>query len=290
MTLHYKYSIGDKVFLTKLPSYENMQYGTCRYLGDKESLLPKEYVVNGYGFDETDDGIKIYYRLDAYCDEIIQYHNRITDEYLEPSGECHPFELESDVMSADGHIIKLGDSIFYSLYDRYNGNDGTIPNIRFSFTGHGNVGSTHYFEEKNHKPMIEVTCERDFLCTYCVSGEVKEALDSRRYGDKHTAYVSQIDYGIRPGYAEEFAKEVSKKSNRSCLEYDKYSIEQWLKFLGVYDETMEAIDRWIKIRDGKSSNKKPQTKKKKAKKDEDKLQEFLSSLTEEQKKKLKEML
>lgn len=289
MTLKYKYSIGDKVLLVKLPSYENRQYGFGRYLDDKESLLPKEYVVNGYGFDETDDGIKIYYRLDAYLDEIIQYHNRITDEYLEPSGECHPFELESDVMSADGHVIKLGDSVFYNLYNRYNGNDGTIPYISFSFTGHGNVVSTHYFEEKNHKPRIEVTYERDFLCTYCVNGKVREALDARRYGDKHTESASMIDYGIRPGYAEAFAEEISKKSNRWYLEHNKYDTEQWLKFLGVYEETMAAIDKWIKKRDGKS-NKKSQAKKKKTKKDEGKLKNILSTLTEEEKKKLKEML
>jgi hypothetical protein len=287
MTLKYKYSIGDKVLLVKSPSYENRQYAQFRYSDDMELASPKEYVVNGYGFDETGDGIKIYYRLDAYCDEIIQYHNRITDEYLEPSGECHPFELESDVMSADGHVIKLGDSVFYSLYDRYNGNDGTIPNITFSFTGHGNVVSIHYFEEKNYKPRIEVTYERDFLCTYSVNGKVKEALDARRYGDKHTEHVSQIDYGIRPGYAEAFAEEISKKSNRWYLEHNKYDTEQWLKFLGVYEETMAAIDKWIKKRDGGS---KSSAKKKKPKKDEGKLKNILSTLTEEEKKKLKEML
>ena len=287
MTLHYKYNIGDKVLLVKLPSFDNRQYGSFRYSGDVESLLPKEYVVNGYGFEETDDGIKIYYRLDAYCDEIIQYHNRITDEYLEPSGECHPFQLESDVMSADGHIIKLGDSVFSNLYNRYNGENGTVPNIDFSFTGHGNVVSTHYFEEKSHKPRIEVTYERDFLCTYCVNGNVREALDSRRYGDKHTEVASMIDYGIRPGYAEAFAEEISKKSNRWDLEHNKYNIEQWLKFLGVYDETMAAIDKWIKKRDKGS---KSSAKKKKAKKDEGKLKNILSTLTEEEKKKLKEML
>ena len=282
MTLKFKYSIGDKVLLVKLPSYENRQYGTFRYSNKKEIQLPKEYVVSGYGFDETYDGIKQYYRLDAYCDEIIQYYNKITDDYLEPSGECHPFELETDVMSADGHIIKLGDSVFYSLYDRYNGKDGTVPNVSFSFTGHGKVVSTHYFKEKNLKPRIEVTYERDFLCTYCIDGKVKEALDARRYGDKHTEYVSQIDYGVHPGYVEAFAEEISKKPNRCYLKYNKYEVEEWLKFLGVYDEAMTAIDKWIKIRDGKS-NKKP-------KKDEGKLQDILSSLTEEQKKKLKEML
>jgi hypothetical protein len=249
--------------------------------------LPKEYLVSGYGFDETEDGIKQYYRLDAYCDEIIQYHNKITDDYLEPSGECHPFDIESDVMSGDGHIVKIGDAVFYSLYNRYNGKDGTVPNISFSFTSHGNVVSTHYFEEKNHKPMIEVTYERDFLCTYCVNGNVKEALDGRRYGDKHTDFASMIDYGIRPGYAEAFAEEISKKSNRWYLECNKYDTEQWLKFLGVYEETMAAIDKWIKKRDGGS---KSSAKKKKPKKDEGKLKNILSTLTEEEKKKLKEML
>ena len=289
MTLKFKYSIGDKVLLVKLPSYENRQFWNSRYSDGGESLLPKEYVVSGYGFDETDGGIKQYYRLDAYCDELIQYHNKITDDYLEPSGECHPFELETDVMSADGHIIKLGDSVFYNLYNRYNGKDGTVPNVGFNFTGHGNVVSTHYFKEKNLKPRIEVTYERDFLCTYCADGKVIEALDARRYGDKHTEFVSQIDYGVRPGYVEAFAEEISKKSNRHYLKYNKYEVEEWLKFLGVYDETMTAIDKRIKLCDGKS-NKKPQAKKKQSKKDEDKLQDFLSNLTEEQKKKLKEML
>ena len=149
--------------------------------------------------------------------------------------------------------------------------------------------STHYFNEKNLKPRIEVTYERDFLCTYCADGKVIEALDARRYGDKHTELVSQIDYGVRPGYVEAFAEEISKKSNRYYLKLHKYEIEEWLKFLGVYDETMTAIGKRIKLRDGKS-NKKPQAKKKQSKKDEDKLQDFLSSLTEEQKKKLKEML
>ena len=81
--------------------------------------------------------------------------------------------------------------------------------------------------------------------------------------------------------------EISKKTNRWYLEHDKYDIEQWLKFLGVYEETMAAIDKWIKKRDGES---KSSSKKKKVKKDEDKLRDFLSTLTEEQKKKLKEML
>ena len=73
------------------------------------------------------------------------------------------------------------------------------------------------------------------------------------------------------------------------MKLHKYEIEEWLKFLGVYDETMTAIGKRIKLRDGKS-NKKPQAKKKQSKTDEDKLQDFLSNLTEEQKKKLKEML
>ena len=63
--------------------------------------------------------------------------------------------------------------------------------------------------------------------------------------------------------------------------------EQWLKFLGVYEETMAAIDKWIKKRDGGS---KSSTKKKKPKKDDGKLKNILSTLTEEEKKKLKEML
>ena len=290
MTLKYKYSIGDKAKLVKMPSYDNWQHRAFS-CDNKEEKLPKEYVINGYGFDETEEGIKQYYRLDAYCDELIQYHNRIPDECLEPSGESHPFELESDVMSADGHIIKLGDSVFYSLYDRYNGQDGSVPNINFCFTGHGNVISTHYFAEIKDKPLVEVTYERDFLCSYCIDGKVREALDARKHGNRQTEFVSQIDYGVHPGYAEEYAKEISKKANRSCLEYDKYDIEQWLKFLGVYDETMEAIDRWIKNRDGETAKKKKSTpKKKKTDKVEDKLQDFLSTLTEEQKKKLKEML
>lgn len=285
MTLKFKYSIGDRVRLVKLPSFDNRQYGSFSYSGDLESLLPKEYVVSGYGFDETGDGIKIYYRLYAYCDEIIIYPNKITDEYLEPSGECHPFELESDVISADGHVIKIGDAVFYALYDRYNGHDGTTPNTSFTFTGHGNVVSTHYFEGKNNKPRVDVTFERDFLCTYCVDGKVIEAYDARRYGNKITEPASMIDCGIRPGYAEAFAEEVSKKSNRSALTYHRYDIEQWLKFLGVYDETMEAIDRWIE----KRGNEKPTRSRKKPKKDDKELQEFVSSLTEEQREKLKKL-
>jgi hypothetical protein len=115
-------------------------------------------------------------------------------------------------------------------------------------------------------------------------------MDSRKHGYECTGYAHQIDYGVHPGYIEEYAKEISKKSNRYYLEHDKYDIEQWLKFLGIYNETMEAVDRWIKIRDSKAPKKKGSTKKKKVKKDEDKLQDFLSTLTEEQKKKLKEML
>lgn len=289
MTLNYKYGLGDKVKLIKMPSYDNWQYGVFS-CDNREEKLPKEYVINGYGFDETEDGIEQYYRLYAYCDDLIQYHNHIPDECLEPAGECHPIEVESDIMSADGHVIKIDDSIFQGLYRRLYGNNGPTPNTSFSFTSHGTVVGLHYFMEVNGNPRIQVTYVRDFLCSYCVDGEVREAMDARKHGYKCTDYAYQIDYGVHPGYIEEYAKEISKKSNRWYLEHDKYDIEQWLKFLGIYNETMEAVDRWIKIRDGKAPKKKGSTKKKKVKKDEDKLQDFLSTLTEEQKKKLKEML
>ena len=291
MTLNYKYSIGDKVLLTSMPMYR--YWATSPFLErEPESALPKEYEINGYGYEVTADGIRQFYRLHAYCDKLITYHNQVSEDILAPYGECHPFSIESDVLSKEGRAIKIGDEVFESVYRRYYGSDTYFPNVSFTFAGHGTVESISYFVEKsydNKLPNIKVEYRRDFLCTCKNSkGQVVDCQDARKYWYKCHAYPEQICYGVDTTYPEEFAKEITKKENECYLEYNAYDIEQWLTYLGVYDETMAKIAEWKEQRDkarAKNKRKKPEKETK-----DKKLTDFLASLTEEQKKKLKEML
>ena len=289
MTLRYKYNIGDKVRLMSLPDLRYWSSSPSACSDEKSSLLPKEYEINGYGYTVTEDGIQQYYRLHAYCDAVLDYHNRVREDILEPVGESHPFVLESDIKSIEGRVIKIGDEIFDNIYRNPCGSNDYIPNVSFSFAGHGTVETIRYFQEINHtNPSIEVVYRRDFLCTYKGSKGEVVCQDARKYGYLNHAYPGEICYDIDTTYPEEFAKEVTKKENECYLEYNTYDIEQWLTYLGVYDETMAKIAEWKEQRDkarAKNKRKKPEKETK-----DKKLTDFLASLTEEQKKKLKEML
>jgi len=286
MTLNFKYNIGDKVFLTKIPDYRYWSRSPFRN-EDLNSSLPKEYEVNGYGFEDTGDGPKPYYRLHAYCDSVLTYHNQVTENCLEPAGECHPLTIESDVLSKEGRVIKIGDQIFEGMYRKNYGEETYRPNVGYTFAGHGTVIMISYFMEKNrNRPNIEVTYRRDFLCTYAGG---KECLDARKYGYECRAYPDHVSYGVDENYPEEFAMEASKKENEAYLQYDAYDIEQWLTYLGIYDETMAKVKEWQEKRKNERKRKKKEKKSEEELQDK-KLAEFLDTLTEEEKKKLKEML
>ena len=284
MKLKFKYSIGDKVLLTKDVEYVQRAYFSYNY--DKNGpVFPLKYEIIAYGFKESDKGIEQYYQLYSKEDKYLQYHNQIPENLLEPDGENHPVEVETEMISNDGKPINLGDTIYDNLY--WNGKPR--PNITFAFTGHGRVVSKAYRMEKGLSgPSRKVYYERDFLCTY---PDGKERRDGAQYGTVSDAYLAEVSFGVDDEYVENFAKEISKKSNRCYMDgkYDGYAIEQWLKHLGIYEKTMERIKYWQEKRDNENS--KPKVKSsKKDKKGNDKLADLLATLTEEEKEKLKAML
>ncbi len=111
-TIRFSYDIGDKVTLVKVPSFENMQLG--KYIKDID-FEPKDYVVSGLKCVFLEGGEeKILYRLDAYCDEYIRYHNWLTEDYIEGNGTSH--EEDFTFLSVKGGDLSIGDLVYDSLY------------------------------------------------------------------------------------------------------------------------------------------------------------------------------
>ena len=97
-----------------------------------------------------------------------------------------------------------------------------------------------------------------------------------------------IEFG---NYIEDFAREYIK-GKKYLSDYNNYEIKEWLNHLGVYDKVMDLVDKIgspSKEFKRKSTSKKKSSIKSKSKKNE-KLEKFLSDLSEEELKELKKLL
>ena len=278
MNIHFDYNIGDTVKLTKDVGYENRWWNSQNF----EEIKDTVYKITKYEVVFESDKITIYYRLSSpFSINYLRYHNRLTSEYLEPVGDSHPFNEDVKFISKDEKEIHIGDNIYACLYCM------SKANIRFTFTGYGQVYSMEYsYEELHTKPCYEVYFKRSFLCT---DPNGRPYGDSRRFGNNSSAYAFETNFGVDDKYIEEFAREYIK-GKKYLSDYNNYEIKEWLNHLGVYDKVMELVDNLSKEDKPKKkvSPKKKTTKTKK--KDDDKLKNLLSGLSEEELKKLKAML
>ena len=111
-TIRFSYDIGDKVTLVKVPSVSNMQL--LKYITDRD-FEPKDYVVSGLKCEFLETGEeRILYRLDAYCDEYLRYHNWMTEDYIEGNGTSH--EEDFTFLSVKGGDLTIGDLVYDGMY------------------------------------------------------------------------------------------------------------------------------------------------------------------------------
>ena len=280
MIVHFDYNIGDTVKLTKDVGYANKWWNAQKFEDIKDAV----YKITKYTVVFENDKFTVYYRLSSPRSiNYLQFHNRLTSEYLEPVGDSHSFDEDVKFISKDGKEIHIGDNIYDHLYSM------SKANIRFTFTGYGQVYCMEYsYEELHTKPSYRVYFKRSFLCT---DPNGNSCGDARRFGNNSEAYASEIYFGADDRYIEDFAREYIK-GKKYLSDYSNYEIKEWLNHLGVYDKVMDLINKIEnspKETKSKSSPKKKSPTKPKSKKNE-KLEKLLAGLTEEEKKNLKRLL
>ena len=280
MIIHFDYNIGDTVKLTKDVDWNKKWWNAQKF----EEIKDTVYEITKYIVVFESDKFTVYYRLSS--PRSINYlvlHNRLTSEYLEPVGDSHSFDEDVKFISKDGKEIHIGDNIYDHLYSM------SKANIHFVFTGYGQVYCMEFSYEKFcTKPRYEVHFKRSFLCT---DPNGRPYGDARRFGNISYAFASEINFGVDDKYIEEFAREYIK-GKKYLSEYNNYEIKEWLNHLGVYDKVMDLVDKIgspSKEFKRKSTSKKKSSIKSKSKKNE-KLEKFLSDLSEEELKELKKLL
>ena len=294
-TLHYKYGIGDTVRLIREPFGFP---GSCAYGSFSKKWPPtKEYKIRGWGWLVEEEGVyKQFYQLDAYCDDYLDYHNRILEDDLEVIGEAHPFEdTELEYYDRNNEKIFIGMNVYYDVY--YGDHKNPYINDALTFTRYGEViGIEKFRSNYDNKNRLIVRCITDKHFNHDTN---KYELSS---GDNQTS--SEIPYyvfsKIPETFAQDYINELFRKRNSSYLGNEdncNYSnIINWLKHMGVYDEVMELYkarkagkkpSKKKSITDKTSSEKKKEVKPKKQKVD---LESMLANLSETDKKKLKKLL
>lgn len=292
--IHYNYNIGDKVRLTKRPSDFSSIYPLCRY----DNAFSKEtFKINGWGWTQKEPNVfEKYYRIEPISTDnrFLCYHNRILEEELEPVGEVHPFDDDELVYkSVNDDEIKLGMTGYYSIY--YGGEHDYYINPDFTFTEYGEITEIwKFFESRYAEKRVKL----------CVLTDKKFNKETNRYElcspDQSKTSV-EFPYLLltnpKTGFAEEFIDKIFSDRNSKILvdenHHDYYIVHAWLEHMGILDEVMELYNK-KKNGCSKTKAKKKETVSSKTKKTsnrkEDKLSKLLEGLSEEEKKKLREML
>ena len=278
MNIHFDYNIGDKVRLTKKPICSNIQYDAPKY----ETVADIVYVINKIDFHINENGEQsLYYRLheqNQHVNKYLIYHNNLTADYIEAVEEAHPFDKEIRFISHDNKEISLNDKVYWNLYRSNN----EISTMNFVFAGFGNVvGFQYSIEDGSIHPHYEVLTKREFLCTQPNGNPWG---DARRCGTILPHFANCISYGVDDDFIKKYAKMYKHEHKYYISEYSKYVIEQWLKHLGIYDKVIELYKKSKKTDTPKKATK---TKKDHTVKE---LKELLSTMTERDLIKLKEML
>lgn len=276
MNIHFDFNIGDKVRLTKAVDFENRQLPSPIY----DKISENVYMIGKIGFQVSNNGnITVYYRLDEPTfNHYLIYNNKLTADYIEAVEEAHPFDKEIRFISHDNKEISLNDKVYWNLYRSNN----EISTMNFVFAGFGNVvGFQYSIEDGSIHPHYEVLTKREFLCTQPNGNPWG---DARRCGTILPHFANCISYGVDDDFIKKYAKMYKHEHKYYISEYSKYVIEQWLKHLGIYDKVMELYKKSKKTDTPKKATK---TKKDHTVKE---LKELLSTMTERDLIKLKEML
>ena len=294
--LHYKFRIGDEVKLVKCPSSSYSLYNFC----GNDNLLTETYKINGWGWTETEVGVfKQYYRLDAYCNKYLKYHNTIFEDEIEAVRETHPFDDDDLVFkSVNGDEIKIGMTGYDGIY--YGGKDSSYISPSMTFTKYGTVVRISKFVENNSTQLNPNYCSTEIRLT--ISRDLDKAYDDNNQCwtliQKHRSdfngvfpylFLTKID----KKFINDYVDAIFKKRDSGILLNEKHPdyiiVKQWLTHMGIYERVIElAKKRKSRIKKKTLSSESKKTKSKKQ--TNSKLEELLAKLSESEKERLKEML
>ena len=289
-TLHYRFNIGDRVRLTKKPE---CQFSISYYA--KPDVPNKGYMISGWRWEEDKPGeFKQYYILKIESDEkYLNYNNQIIEDEIELfSGEAHPFDISTEILSHDNVPIEIGMKLYTSIF--YGSKDKPYLSPDMTFTKYGEVVRRVVYLEKGYSnPRESISVRREFLCTYSDGTERRDGAAYGHVGAEHP-------YGciVHPDaeFAREYIDKLFKDRNSAYLTETNrhyYEIHAYLEHMGIWNEVMRLYDE---RKSGKKPEKKTTTRKKTAaskkpaKPKKSNLEAMLAGLSEEDKKKLKQLL
>lgn len=296
--LHYKFGIGDKVRLVKRPSSSHSLYNYWSH----DDLPTETYKINGWGWTESEEGVfKQYYRLDAYCNKYLNYHNTIYEDEIEAVGETHPFDDEDLIFkSVNGDEVKIGMSGYDGIY--YGGKKYSYISPDMKFTQYGTVVKIRKFVENNSTELNPNNCSTEMRLT--IRRNLNKTYDKEQDCWTFTQNNHQSEFDrvfpylfltkIDEKFINDYVDEVFKRRDSGILLNGKHPdyniVKQWLNHMGVYDEILELAK---KRKSGSVKKSSVENKKKnvgKSKKKTNKLEELLAGLSESEREKLKKML
>ena len=272
--IHYKYDIGDKVKLLESPDdvFTIEGWGWTR----QEANNPFPYSHRKGQEDNT-------YKL--------RYDDKFWDNDLDAIGENHPHDEAAVLISTDNREIRIGMKVYGAIYQKFY-KTPLQCNLNFSFAGYGTVSQLWYYKEK-YNVRSEVKTKREFLTTF--EGGT-ERHDAGGKGFENTYHSYEVTVEIPENYAEQYVNEmVNDKMSYdnlepSCASWKRYEVDQWLKFIGVYDQVMKLYAEKKTAGECPYLHELEEKEQQKKKETSDKLKALLTKLTDEEKEELKKML
>lgn len=284
--IHYKFGIGDKVRLVKRPTHFP---GNCQHYSFDDDHPNTEYVVDAWGWIQKEDGVyEKFYRLHAYMDAYLLYHNKIAEDEIEAVSETHPFDDEElEFKSVNDDIIKIGMNVWCDIY--YSSVEGLYISPDFTFTNYGDVFAIEKFRGE-HDKYTRVSVHRQLESKYNSSTKKYELVEDNWPSTEPPGYIMTR---ITDTFAQEYVDRLFKDRNSKKLADDTHSdysrMRAWLEQMGIWDEVMTLYNKRKSGKTTKKSSSKT-SKPKKTSKSNSELENMLSGLSAADKKKLKEML
>ena len=282
----FKYDIGDVVTLVKLPDL--FDKNRCRIFASKHlgTFSPKQYKVKGYSFTILEDGSYEYkYSLHAYCDDWLDYHNWLTEDYLEGEGTHHDKDI--CFKSADGADLNIGDIVYTSLYY---GSDttGNRCSVSGAFTRKVRVTELIYTNEEFSVPTEKLIGDRIKEFYVPVNGSWNKACEFCNCSLKN----------ITEQFICDFVKTCKEyRINPRNEKLGDYKLRKfWLDELGIFDDVCKRYSsrskKTSKVREPevKGSSDKELEVKVSSNRTNKKVEEILSGLSDEEKKEMLKLL
>lgn len=273
--IKFNYSIGDTVTLIQEPDYKNRQYLSYR----NTPFKPKEYKIRKFRYTINDKGQEnILYQLDAYMDEYLNYHNWLTEDYIQGQGTEH---LENvDFISVDGEELHIGDNIYNDIY--YGNSNNWYLTPSFTFTSYGKITClTCTWEEAIYSDGGKIIYPIKEGTALAEKYWIKNSINTN-----FTFFTSIALKNPGDKFVEDYVKFCKKNRFNPFGFNDKVQpdeikrVKEWLTFMGVYDQVKNHYDKTTPTKKKKTTVKKDSIKK------DSTVDNIISQLNEKQKKEL----